>query len=920
MTVRPDQGTDAPVPDASAATPPDAGARAMTSQRDLDVLRSFARRIDPTDAGAHNNLGVLYYNKGLYEESVAALMRALELDPRMKVAQGNLELAYLDSGHALARVTQLREQMRKTPRDREARWELGRTYALLGQHLNAIGEFSELLRFHPGDVPTLIQLALAQKADGDVDRAQQSLDQALAEDPGNSLVHIYMGEIAYNRGLHEDALAHLHRAIELQPQNHEALYLMGFVLDELGRPDEARDATKRAQLLNPAVTKAQSNLTLTQPREPYVEKAARDAERGGQMEIAPDAHLTHYNQGHAFRKKAYYTEALREYQLAIQKGEDRDLVEQAMAEVYLLRRDAASALRLYDGLLARKPDSPKLWNERGVAQHQAGRYLDAQESYERAIAADPAYALSLNNLGVALYHAGNPAAAGEAFQRAITAQPAFVKGRLNLALQLTKGKRLPAALETFRQVLAVEAEHPVAWNGVGLVLAEFKKFPEARNAFARAIQSRPRYAEAHYNLSFTLSNLADFEGALRETKLAIELDPYYVAQKFELAIDLEYEDPDLSIQPDLGQEKRVDEAVEDFTFDPGVMDSLFSTLAPAPTESLPLAGGDPFASAAELLSKGFFERAQAEATRALARGGDRVRGGALLGDIFSRRGLWGEALERYRDVRRVAPEHPGALLGEGTALLRLGRAIEARHVAETLLPLAPSDVETLLLVAATRGESGDAQGAMAVLESARRMSPTRADVLRHLGDMAWKLRDANAAIDAYRGALQIDPLYAVVRFQLANLLIEQNLLFDAERELLQALDAVPTYAEATLGLSRLLRRVGRPNDAMPLLIGLLQRDPYHFEALLALGETLLERGKKDDANVAFLRVLRFDPTHVGALYYEGSLLVEHERYREAVERFQKVIDTAPSSEYARRARRDIKSATDLGRRQSRQVG
>jgi hypothetical protein len=32
----------------------------LTSERDRDVLRSFAPRIDPSDAGAHNNLGVFY--------------------------------------------------------------------------------------------------------------------------------------------------------------------------------------------------------------------------------------------------------------------------------------------------------------------------------------------------------------------------------------------------------------------------------------------------------------------------------------------------------------------------------------------------------------------------------------------------------------------------------------------------------------------------------------------------------------------------------------------------------------------------------------------------------------------------------------------------------------------------------------------
>ena len=94
------------------------------------------------------------------------------------------------------------------------------------------------------------------------------------------------------------------------------------------------------------------------------------------------------------------------------------------------------------------------------------------------------------------------------------------------------------------------------------------------------MQSKPDSAEAHYNLSFTLSNLGDFEGALRETKRALELDPYYVAQKFELAIDLEYEDPDLSIKPDLGAVQRMDDSVEDFAFDSAVLDSLFTSLAP----------------------------------------------------------------------------------------------------------------------------------------------------------------------------------------------------------------------------------------------------------------------------------------------------------------------------------------------------
>ena len=94
------------------------------------------------------------------------------------------------------------------------------------------------------------------------------------------------------------------------------------------------------------LSRAQANLSLQRHgAESPVARAARDADGGGRgMAVAEDGQLARYNLGLAFRQKGYLAEALREYRVALERGEERDLVLQAMAEVHLLRRDTRAAI------------------------------------------------------------------------------------------------------------------------------------------------------------------------------------------------------------------------------------------------------------------------------------------------------------------------------------------------------------------------------------------------------------------------------------------------------------------------------------------------------------------------------------------------------------------------------------------------
>ena len=793
---------------------------------EIDILRSFARRIDPSDAGAYNNLGVFYFRKGLTEEAILAFSRALALDERMGVARRNLEIAYGESGILERRLQELEERLRTNPDDLEA----------------------------------LVQAGIAEKTAGRLERAHSLFQRAIDKDPESSVLHFLLAEALYNRGLHEDAMRSVRRSIELNPENPDALYLIGFILGDLGRSEEAAEANRRAVMLNPTLVRAQANLSL--------ETYRHDVTPSRQQRTSAGAHIT---LGRALRQKGYFQEALREYEKAIEGGEANAEVLMAMLELYLLQRDTGAAIATADRFAREFSPTAKTWNGRGVALQLEGRHAEAEESYTRALEIDSSYPFAHNNLGVLFWHKNDTKGAINSFRRALVAPNPPVEARLNLALGLFRRKHTELALEAYRQVLSSAPEHPVAWNGIGLILVELEKYSDARNAFARAIQANPDFAEAHYNMSFTLSNLGDFASALRETKRALALDPMYTPQKLELAIELPHEEIRLTVAPPITEKDESVEHVEDFHFDPAIIEELFAE-KPArltPTGQSALTG---YTLARDLITKGLYDRAQGEIARVLARGGDKVLGLVLAGDGYAAQGLHGEALERYRRALEMEETNPYARQGIARSLLALGRPDEARPHAEALVNAGSTDINLLLLAAEARVASMDKPGARELLMTLQKSEARNANVLKRVGDLYADLGDAPEAVAAYRASLSIDERQTEARISLGRLLAKAGDDTAAIRELEAVLVTAPNHDVAVVELVGPYRRTGRSRSALPRIVALIRRDVYHFAALICLGEILIDLARESDALKAFERVLRFDPNHSEGLRYRRLLL------------------------------------------------
>jgi tetratricopeptide (TPR) repeat protein len=420
------------------------------------------------------------------------------------------------------------------------------------------------------------------------------------------------------------------------------------------------------------------------------------------------------------------------------------------------------------------------------------------------------------------------------------------------------------------------------------------------------------FAPAHYNLSFVLSQLGDFDGALRETQRALELDPLYVPQKFALTIDLQYEDPTIAIAPELVADVSGDELAGEFNFESPVLDRLFEELAPASTPT-PRAGPaeESLNVARDLIARGLLDQASSELNRAMARGAPTAPTTVLLGDIYARRGLYGEALERYREARILAKAHTGALLGEIRALLSLGRGAEAAPLADELASRATGDAAVLGTRARVRLAVGDAAGALETVRRAQAIAPGQADLFHLQAQASAQLGDRSGALTAFQSALQLDPSLVRVWCELGALEEEQHHWGSARAAYERALDLLPTYAPAALALADLIRRTESAQAAIPVLVQVLEADPYELEALTALGGALLEDGRTVQALEGFARVLRFDPDHPAALYHQGTGFARQRQFDQAVQVWERVIELDPDGPFATEARSRARSARDL---------
>ena len=327
---------------------------------------------------------------------------------------------------------------------------------------------------------------------GQYERAESLCRDVLSAQPENGDALFLLGLIAYRAGAFEPAETLLLQAVKLYPNIENYRLTLASVLQKQGRLDEAlthyqkypehpmgltqqgfiylqknqtdfaKSAFEKALKLQPNLPEARLGLALYRGDEKEIEKLARQTD-------LPDSW---YYLARCYRQTGHPKKALNAIE-RIGLKQQSFLIEKAVILEQLKRLD--EALNIYQDLLKQDSFLPDVWANQGNILRHKGQTSQAEDCYKRALALDRDH----------------------------------VAARHNLADLLYREKRIPEALEQYRYILSRYPDNTAALYNLAVILEETADYAEAAGLYFRILLKPNAPKGIEWRLSDTLAALSE---------------------------------------------------------------------------------------------------------------------------------------------------------------------------------------------------------------------------------------------------------------------------------------------------------------------------------------------------------------------------------------------------------------------------
>ncbi len=339
-----------------------------------------------------------------------------------------------------------------------------------------------------------LEAALARHQRGDLAGAEQLYREILRQQPDDPDALHLLGVVALQTGRPQAALEPISRSLLIHPRQPVAQLNLGVAMQQLDRLEEAFGCFERALELQPGYADALNNRAdvLLQWNRP--EEALRSLERA--LELRPDFAMALNNRGNALRALGRVPQALESYEAALrlEPGLVRALNNRGNALRDLGRLD--EALGCFERALQLAPHYAPALHNRSNALLERGQYAAALQGYDRLLAAQPGDCDALVQRGITLLHAGRAEAARASFERALQLRPGLVRALEGLARALCALNRPEEALERYESALRLQPSHLDALFDAGMCCLKLYRWDRALAYLSRLCELAPAYPYA----------------------------------------------------------------------------------------------------------------------------------------------------------------------------------------------------------------------------------------------------------------------------------------------------------------------------------------------------------------------------------------------------------------------------------------
>ena len=539
----------------------------LTSARhDLDRVV----RLEPNIAPGHAALGWVLLSLGDLGPAEAELKIALQLAPDDLATQLNLARCETALGKYQAAIDLFRKV---TASSQPVALNDDETIAF-ATSLNATGATDaaiSLLNRAAEAVPKSASLADAEgsllASNGRPDDAIPWFDRAIAADPAYALAQYHRAaalldagrpteaafaaqsflsqesspsfdlELLLGRALsatHNDteALKHLHRAAQLQPEDHppEAQYALALALQASGDP-----AGALPWFASTVDSKSGLPVSDNSPLINYALARLQTGDAGGAITLyaralarGPDSATLREDYGAAFLQTAHVYEAIRQFHAGLAVEPNSALLHYDLGLALKLQDNLAGAVSEFERAAALDPQLPDPAYTLGVIYMQQGKFPEAAASLRRTITLQPGNGDAWALLGSVLKESDHPDEAADALEHAIAIEPDQSSLHIQLAaIEAAEGKRDQASAQ--RKIAADLSRAATDRQRAGFALRsgrallEQGKLSEAITQLNNAVHAEPALAEPHLLLAEAYTRQGRMAEAALERQQATKL-------------------------------------------------------------------------------------------------------------------------------------------------------------------------------------------------------------------------------------------------------------------------------------------------------------------------------------------------------------------------------------------------------------